>query len=121
MTTPSPWHTPQTVELDQYARDCHQLITVEKGVQLDCQSDLERMCTRVVELLTRVESLDNKLEQCSQAWYFPSEDMTQRAIARLVCMCGEQMAFVEPSTRREHRAINCTCGRRWLWRWTDPS
>lgn len=70
---------------------------------------------------SRIAELEAKVEQCSQAWYFPSEDMTQRAIARLVCMCGEQMKFVEPSSRREHRSVNCKCGRRWLWRWTDKN
>jgi hypothetical protein len=66
-----------------------------------------------------IENLEGKLNEAADAWYFPSQDMTERSVGRLVCMCGTRAEFVEPSSRMEQRSVNCECGRRWLWRWTD--
>ncbi len=67
----------------------------------------------------RVAELEKKLQDAAHAYYFPTDDMRERLVGRLVCMCGERAVFVEPSSRREQRAVNCKCGRRWIWRWTD--
>lgn len=75
--------------------------------------DGSEQLAQIRDLKSHIKVLEDKLEQCSQAWYFPSEDMTQRAMGRVVCMCGEQMRFTD-----ESRKSNCQCGRRWLWRWT---
>ena len=48
-----------TEDIDKYARDCHQLISVEKGVPVQCQSTVELLCSRVVQLLDRVASLES--------------------------------------------------------------
>ena len=51
------------IDIDQYARDTHALITIGKKVPPDCQSNLELICTRVVELLDRVAELEREREE----------------------------------------------------------
>ncbi len=38
-------------EIDNYARECHRLIVIEKGVHESCMSINEMLCARIVELL----------------------------------------------------------------------
>lgn len=54
------------MDIDQYARNCHQLITVEKQVPVHHQSSIEIMSTRVVGLLARITELTNSEEKAWQ-------------------------------------------------------
>lgn len=94
--------------IDKYARDCHQLIVVDKGLERDCMSTEELLAARLVASIDRVAELEEAAKPMgmleANMWKVEHGQLTAR-VAELELQLAERTQWLVTRLRQTANGI----------------